>query len=98
MRATVLQDTARLLSVQHRSPSTPKWRVESVADDRSNLHDYCFPNVRPPRAQAGAPLMRKDPVYRLTWRLAPPLGPLSGPLPRTSPVETSLTHSEPLPL
>ena len=34
----------------------------------------------------------------LTLRLAPPLGPLSGPLPRTSPLETSLTQSEPLPL
>ena len=37
-------------------------------------------------------------VYRLTWRLAPPLGPRPGPLPGMSPLETSLTHSEPLPL
>ena len=35
---------------------------------------------------------------RLTWRLAPPLGPALGPLPRTSPLETSLTQSSPLPL
>ena len=37
-------------------------------------------------------------AFLLTLRLAPPLGPLSGPLPRTSPLETSLTQSEPLPL
>jgi len=37
-------------------------------------------------------------AYRLAWRLTPPPGPLAGPLPRMSPVETSLTHSEPLPL
>jgi transposase len=42
--------------------------------------------------------MRQGPVYRLTWRLAPPLGPRPGPLPGMSPLETSLTHSEPLPL
>jgi len=37
-------------------------------------------------------------AYRLTWRLTPAPGPLPGPLPRMSPVETSLTQSEPLPL
>ncbi len=42
--------------------------------------------------------LRQNPAYRLTWMLAPPLGPLSGPLPRTSPLDTSLTQSEPLPL
>jgi hypothetical protein len=40
----------------------------------------------------------QGPVYRLTWRLAPPLGPRPGPLPRMSPLETGLTQSEPLPL
>src|SRR3990170_3596495 len=35
--------------------------------------------------------------YRLAWRLAPPLAGAAW-LPRTSPPETSLTHSEPLPL
>lgn len=46
----------------------------------------------------GLSLMSQGSAYRLTWRLAPPPGPLAGPLPRMSPVETSLTQSEPLPL
>jgi hypothetical protein len=54
--------------------------------------------TKSPRPAPGALLIRQDPAYRLTWRLAPPLGPLSGPLPRTSPLETSLTQSEPSPL
>jgi hypothetical protein len=41
---------------------------------------------------------RRVATYRLAWRLAPPLGPALGPLPRMSPLETSLTQSEPLPL
>ena len=53
---------------------------------------------RAPGHSRGLLLMQQGPVYRLTWRLAPPLGPLAGPLPRMSPVETSLTQSEPLPL
>ena len=53
---------------------------------------------RAPGHSRGLLLVQQVAAYRLTWRLAPPLGPLSGPLPRTSPVETSLTQSEPLPL
>src|ERR1700683_5339010 len=44
----------------------------------------------------GPLLMRQDPAYRLTWTLVPPA---PGPLMRApSPLETTLTQSESLPL
>src|SRR5262245_8221006 len=53
---------------------------------------------KPPACAGGSCLCSWVAAYRLTWRLTPPPGPLAGPLPRMSPVETSLTQSEPLPL
>ena len=53
---------------------------------------------RVPGTAGGSCSSSRVAAYRLAWRLAPPLGPRPGPLPRMSPVETSLTQSEPLPL
>ena len=53
---------------------------------------------KPPACAGGSCSCSRVAAYRLAWRLAPPPGPLAGPLPRMSPVETSLTQSEPLPL
>ena len=53
---------------------------------------------RAPGTAGGSCSCSRVDAYRLAWRLAPPLGPRPGPLPRMSPVETSLTQSEPLPL
>ena len=65
---------------------------------REPIAQHCGTKQKAPGLRRGLLLISQGSAYRLTWRLAPPLGPLSGPLPRTSPVETSLTQSEPLPL
>src|SRR5271169_423410 len=53
--------------------------------------------TKSPRPAPGAHARAAGSAYRLAWRLAPPLAPAAW-LPRTSPEETSLTQSEPLPL
>ncbi len=51
---------------------------------------------KPPGLCRGLLLIRQDPAYRLTWTLVPPA---PGPLMRApSPLETTLTQSESLPL
>jgi hypothetical protein len=70
--------------------STCSWRLERPTS--LQMSQVSCSTLRPVKA------VRQGPVYRLTWRLAPPLGPRPGPLPGMSPLETSLTHSEPLPL
>ena len=57
-----------------------------------------YETKKPPACAGGSCQCSRVAAYRLAWRLAPPPGPLSGPLPRMSPLETSLTQSEPLPL
>ena len=67
-----------------------------LATRGSDLADCCT-KQEPPGTTRGLSFTRQGPAYRLTWRLAPPLGPRPG-APGMSPLETSLTHSEPLPL
>src|SRR5262252_6521032 len=72
---------------------------------RSNLLGGTVPGIdrlRPgrlksPRLAPRAFVVQQCLAYRLAWRLAPPLAPAAW-LPKTSPLETSLTHSEPSPL
>ena len=72
--------------VRWRDPSlSPK----SESDDRHTK--------KPPACAGGSCSCSRVAAYRLAWRLAPPLAPAAW-LPRTSPMETSLTQSEPLPL
>src|SRR6185295_14676418 len=79
-------------------------RCHPRLSDRKRIAEFRRPLSRqrrpgePPGTAGGSCSCSRVDAYRLTWRLAPPLGPLAGPLPRTSPVETSLTQSEPLPL
>ena len=70
----------------------------AAAQARRIIHDHDVERLKQLLAEYPALLSWRVAAYRLAWTLAPPLGPLSGPLPRTSPVETSLTQSEPLPL
>jgi hypothetical protein len=64
---------------------------------REPIAQHCGTKQKAPGLRRGLLLIEQGSAYRLTWRLAPPLGPLSG-VPRTSPLETSLTQSEPSPL
>jgi hypothetical protein len=53
------------------------------------------PEKKPPVCAGGFCLVQERfAAYRLAWRLAPPLAPAAW-LPGTSPLETSLTQSEP---
>jgi|GEM_PF-4027494 len=59
---------------------------------------WASPHTEKPPAWAGGFFScSRVAAYLLTWRLAPPLAGLAW-VPRTSPLETSLTQSEPLPL
>ena len=59
---------------------------------------HCGTKQKAPGLCRGPLLKQQGSAYRLTWTVAPPLGPLFGPLPGMSPAETSLTQSEPSPL
>ena len=64
----------------------------------NRLRSIVAHNKKLPACAGGSCSCSRVAAYRLAWRLAPLLGPLAGPLPRMSPLETSLTQSEPLPL
>jgi hypothetical protein len=63
----------------------------------NRLRSIAVRNKKPPACAGGSCSCSRVAVYRLAMRLAPPLAPAAW-LPRTSPEETSLTQSEPLPL
>ena len=85
----------QLLALCHAAVSDP-WHLEGRFRELiacATRHN----EKKPPACAGGFCSNSRGVAYRLTWRLAPPLAPLAW-LPRTSPLETSLTQSEPLPL
>ena len=84
----------QLLALCHAAVSDP-WYLEGRFREliaRATRHPE-----KPPACAGGFCSCSRVAAYRLAWRLAPPLAPAAW-LPRTSPLETSLTQSEPLPL
>jgi hypothetical protein len=57
-----------------------------------------YKKKEPPGTARGLLVVQQGCYCRLTCSVSPGPLPLPGPLPRMSPVETTLTHSEPLPL
>ena len=84
----------QLLALCHAAVSNP-WYLEGRF--RELIARAIRQNEKPPACAGGFCLWSWVTAYRLAWRLAPPLAGLAC-VPRTSPVETSLTQSEPLSL
>jgi hypothetical protein len=84
----------QLLALCHAAVSDP-WYLEGRF--RELIECATRHTEKPPACAGGFCSFSRVVAYRLAWRLAPPLAPAAW-LPRTSPLETSLTQSEPLPL
>ena len=84
----------QLLALCHAAVSDP-WYLEGRF--RELIACATRQTEKPPACAGGFCSCSRVAAYRLAWRLAPPLAPVAW-LPRTSPLETSLTQSEPLPL
>ena len=86
---------SKLLALCHAAVSDP-WYLEGRFRELIACATR-HPEKKPPAVSRGLLLVQQGAAYRLTWRLAPPLAALAW-LPRMSPLETSLTQSEPLSL
>src|SRR5687767_13472549 len=85
----------QLLALCHAAAVSDPWYLEGWF--RELIACATRYTEEPPACAGGSCSCSRVAAYRLAWRLAPPLAPAAW-LPRTSPLETSLTQSEPLPL